>query len=140
MKVGFSGTRKGMSQYQKDQLRYILMHTQDPISEFHHGDCIGADADAHEIVRTTLPDAIIVIHPPSDSGKRAKCAGDRLVPEKPYLERNHNIVDATDIMIFAPAGNKEELRSGTWSTFRYAKKQCKGVCLLPRKENYSETS
>ena len=39
----------------------------------------------------------------------------------PYLERNKNIVNAVDFIIAAPDG-PEKVRSGTWSTVRYAKK------------------
>jgi hypothetical protein len=49
MKIGFTGTRKGMSQHQKEQF-VLKMFELDP-SEFRHGDCEGADAEAHDIIR-----------------------------------------------------------------------------------------
>ena len=42
--------------------------------------------------------------------------------KKPYLERNKKIVNCCDILIAAPKQINEVLRSGTWSTIRYAKK------------------
>ena len=50
--------------------------------------------------------------------------------EKRYLERNRDIVDACDILIACPRTLKEELRSGTWATVRYARKVGKPVAIL----------
>ena len=38
-----------------------------------------------------------------------------------YLDRNKDIVNNCDLLIAAPKENTEVLRSGTWSTVRYAK-------------------
>jgi len=54
MKVGFTGTQAGLTPKQKLELRSLLMDYRDDITEFHHGDCIGADADAHEIAAEIL--------------------------------------------------------------------------------------
>ncbi|MBA7517324.1 hypothetical protein ES705_09377 [subsurface metagenome] len=115
MKVGFTGTQSGMTEQQKTELtRSILLLCP---SEFHHGDCIGADEEAHEIAnRLSLP---IYIHPPKISTKRAFTNGYISYPPKPYLKRNHDIVDSVYILIACPKG-KEVLRSGTWATIRYA--------------------
>ena len=44
--------------------------------------------------------------------------------EKIYLQRNLDIIKNSNILIACPINkNKEELRSGTWSTIRQAKKQ-----------------
>ena len=69
----------------------------------------------------------IVIHPPVDSRYRAHCAqmGGKFteLSPKPYLKRNHDIVDACDALIVLPKDpEKKELRSGTWATYRYALK------------------
>jgi hypothetical protein len=87
---------------------------------FHHGDCIGADAEAHDIASELL--WFTVSHPPDNNKARAhkKCDYER--EPKPYLERNRDIVDHCDLMIAAPDGLEEQLRSGTWATTRYAKK------------------
>jgi len=55
---------------------------------------------------------------------------DEVWPAKPYLERNHDIVDATDYLIFAPKTRHEQLRSGTWATYRYAKLMRKNILML----------
>lgn len=131
MKVGFTGTQRGMEGKQQDRLLEILSSIK--LLEFHHGDCIGADDQAHYLIGKYLKskDICIVIHPPSDFKKRAWCKGSRIEREvKPYLERNKDIVDETDLLIACPKSDKEELRSGTWSTIRYARKQNKKVVLI----------
>jgi hypothetical protein len=64
----------------------------------------------------------IVIHPPTDPKKRAFCKGAAEIREpKPYLDRNHDIVDeGSGLLIAAPFQEEEILRSGTWATVRYA--------------------
>lgn len=91
-------------------------------TEFHHGDCVGADEKAHNIVRQVLADCTIFIHPPKNSSKRAGCEGDFVFAVKEYLERNKDIVNGTDRMIATPQEFEEQQRSGTWSTVRYAEK------------------
>jgi hypothetical protein len=127
--VGFTGTQKGMSKRQKESLKEAL---SDGVTELHHGDCIGADAQADTIARELGID--VVIHPPINALKRAFCAkaGDVVWEPAPYLERDHDIVDETEELIAAPHGDKEELRSGTWATIRYARQLDKTVTILRR--------
>jgi len=138
MKLGFTGTQIGMSDFQLERLRHFLADARDPNHEniereFHHGDCIGADEEAHRLAY--LAGWSIVIHPPTNTSKRAYCRDlATYLPPKPYLERNHDIVDACDILIVAPKSNNEELRSGTWATYRYAIKKGKPVKMLPRED------
>jgi hypothetical protein len=74
----------------------------------------------------------IVIHPPAIETQRAfKTAADVRAP-KPYLDRNKEIVRETALLVAAPAEAVEQLRSGTWSTVRYARwlgRQVKGGCV-----------
>lgn len=124
-RVGFTGTRKGMTPQQKDTLRTLLL----PSDEFHHGDCIGADAEAHAIARE-VGCSPIVIHPTYLERWRAYCSGDLVMEPQSPLTRNHIIVYLTDLLIAAPATKKEILRSGTWATIRYARKGKKAVVIL----------
>jgi len=133
MKIGFTGTQIGMTPNQFGELaRLIAIGVTDNPCEFHHGDCIGADAEAHSIA-----DAFgcrIVIHPPTNTSKEAFCKvdseWDTVLPPKPYLDRNHDIVDACDVLLAAPKSIEEELRSGTWATVRYARKKNIPVIIL----------
>lgn len=122
MRIGFTGTQVGLSAAQKKRLATMLRGVAAMgcrVIEFHHGDCIGADAEAHDLVRQYMPTAIIHVHPPSDPKKRAWRQGDVMHEEKSYLVRNRDIVDSTEILIGMPQG-PEVLRSGTWSTIRYS--------------------
>ena len=132
MHIGFTGTQKGMTDFQKKEVamillfhhpvRYILESLPGTVFQVHHGDCIGADAELEDMAKeygyTTYA------HPASDVAeeKKAYCKSDHILPAKPALERNKDIVNVTDIMIATPRQNHEVLRSGTWSTIRYAKK------------------
>ena len=119
MIFGLTGTHEGMTDAQKVMVRSAFKVWD--IKEFHHGDCIGADKESHDIV-TIMGGVKRVIHPPSNPKRRAFCKGDVLLPEYPYIERDHHIVDAVQRMLGTPRGMNEELRSGTWATIRYAKK------------------
>jgi hypothetical protein len=126
VKVGFTGTQQGCTQAQKASLREVL--ESHPAEEFHHGDCIGADAQAHSIM---VRRARVVIHPSNRDDKRAFCRGAAEVrPAKPPLDRNRDIVDDTEVLVACPRGEDEELRSGTWATIRYARKKGRRVMLV----------
>lgn len=120
MIVGFTGTRNGLNNDQKVQIIEFLKHTN--VTEVHHGDCVGADADFHDICQQFDSSIKIVIHPPIDSKLRAYKHGSITHRERPYLDRNQDIVNACDILIACPKDTVEEQRSGTWFTIRYAKK------------------
>lgn len=47
MKIGFTGTRQGMTPAQRLKATHWLAKLS--ATEFHHGDCMGADAEAHAI-------------------------------------------------------------------------------------------
>jgi len=120
VKLGFTGTKEGMNDKQKKEfIDFLFTHPE--ITELHHGDCKGADAEAHQAAMSL--DLRVVIHTPNNCKHRAWCAGHEIRKEKPYLERNHDIVDKTDALFAAPHTNQEIMRSGTWATIRYAKKK-----------------
>ena len=123
--VGFTGTQRGMTEPQGLFVeRYLGVAKARPLA-FHHGDCVGADAQAHMIAQALgIP---VVLHPPSNDSKRAFCAAAEELPPLPYLQRNHAIVDASQVMLATPGEAEEQLRSGTWATIRYSKRR--GVTL-----------
>jgi len=126
MKIGFTGTRQGMTAEQRYVLICVLTFLKP--KEFHHGDCIGADEQASNIARDM--GCRIVIHPPLNNKFRAYCSGDKVLPPKDYLERNRDIVDRTDILVATPKQFNEVLRSGTWATIRYARKTGKPQIII----------
>lgn len=134
MKVGFTGTRDGMTSEQ--HRAFIRWVKAAGVTELHHGCCIGADVDASEVA-TSAPDLgfrkpRIVAHPPTNRAKVSlteEQMADEIRPRADYLTRNRNIVDACDVLLACPKG-PEERRSGTWSTVRYARKQGKRVVIF----------
>ena len=125
--IGFTGTRQGMTAEQKSALRNLL---DGGAGEFHHGDCIGADSEAHDIADECGYG--IILHPPTNSSERAwrEVPRHMMRPERPYLDHNKDIVRETASLIAAPAEPEEQLRSGTWSTVRFARKLGKPVFLI----------
>jgi hypothetical protein len=117
VKVGYTGPRTGMTEAQSGQLT-IELH-QAGATELHHGDCRGGDLQAHNIGRKL--GLRIVGHPPTASGLRAFCVCDELREPRAFLVRNRAVVLETELLIATPSG-PERLRSGTWSTIRYARR------------------
>lgn len=134
--IGFTGTAEGMSAVQVSKLESLwialkLQH-QERI-ELHHGDCVGGDEQSHDIAKKL--GFRIVLHPPIIEVKRAFCSGaDEIRPPFDFLIRNHHIVDETMELFVGPKTNEEELRSGTWSTYRCAKQLNKPHTIIFREE------
>jgi hypothetical protein len=134
MVIGFTGTQAGMTQEQKN-IFFIFLFTLD-CREFHHGDCLGADYDAHNlsvfyfIQNKNKFLGKIIIHPPINEVKRAFCKAKTILPSKPYLDRNKDIVNESELLIVCPKEKIEQLRSGTWSTKRYAVKMKKKIIII----------
>lgn len=129
MNYGFTGTKYGMNYVQQNNLRELLYSVFSDGSEFHHGDCVGADSEAAAIAwRVGFR---IVCHPPIKPGKRAWTTfNDRILDPKPYLDRDRDIVQAGDALIAAPHTPYEIRRSGTWTTVRYARKLKRPIYLI----------
>lgn len=117
MKVAFTGTRLGMTQQQRTALLRGLK--QIGATELHHGDCQGADFEAHQIARQL--GLRVVGHPPVADGLRSWCECDDLRLPQEYLVRNRSMVLDTELLVAAPDG-PQRLRSGTWATVRHAQK------------------
>lgn len=126
--IGFTGTRKGCTAVQRAVLTDIvrtLSLGEDAIGL--HGDCVGADAEFDEVcsalgVPTTC-------RPSNVRGARAKTTATAIAAPEAPLVRNRRIVDEADVMV-AVTGGPEKLRSGTWSTVRYAKKSRKKIYVV----------
>lgn len=94
----------------------------------HSGDCIGADKEFHDIAKSLGHWS--VGHPPLNFYKRAFCDFDEERRPQEFLVRNKIIVDESDQLIATPKGFVEELRSGTWSTIRYARKNVTSIVIV----------
>lgn len=140
MIIGFTGTRKGMSERQLDQLAFMLGCFLVPGSssrgEFHQGGAKGADKQARMLARNMgfevkwHPCPGVSLEDVLDEEPLAKHETWREV--FPPLQRNRNIVRDVDILVATPFTDDEELRSGTWATIRYARDKVIPVVMLPR--------
>lgn len=127
--IGFTGTQSGMTTEQ--QLRVQIIVFELGTTDASHGDCVGSDDQFDQIaIELGLRRHI---RPSTLEAKRAWCFvadGDVLHPPKPPLIRNRDIVDEVEAMIATPKEMIETLRSGTWATIRYARKQGKPVHIV----------
>lgn len=142
-KIGFTGTRNGMTAPQKQAfLNHLTEFSADTLSveEFHHGDCVGADEQADQIIRQWRSSVSMHIHPPLRSTLRAFCPKrdhDTVYASKEYLERNNDIVEACTYLIACPASMTFMPRSGTWNTIivaRYSRRRT--IVIRPNGELY----
>lgn len=124
--LGFTGTRHGMTEKQKIELAKIL---RDGVTELHHGMCKGADEECHNLARA-IGGIWIVGHPPKNTYLMADLDIDEMRGPQEYLARDENIVEETDELVAAPHGMQEMIRSGTWTTVRYAQQHDKWATII----------
>lgn len=125
--IGFTGTHRGMTKEQKAAVfmwlgGFWMSHVP---FEFHHGMCVGADEQAADLAFNLR--SKIVAHPGMNKDGRVWLRSpfnhnDLVLPQKHFLDRNHDIVDVCDTLIATPGEAVEQVRSGTWATIRYARK------------------
>ena len=120
--IGFTGTQVGPTDSQIAATTRTFVELG--MTRLHHGSCIGADAWAHYLAR--VMGSAVELHPPSITSKMARCemlSGEVTHRPRPYLDRNHDIVDCSLSLVANPKEEEaEELRSGTWATVRYARR------------------
>lgn len=134
MHIGFTGTRALDRAVDRDlRLARVEKRLLDIWKAWstvivHHGDCVGFDEWVHDLFANRAR-CLIMIHPPTDrkhainhmEKDKVYNVGNPTTP-LPYLERNRRIVNNSSILIAFPKDPaKEVLRSGTWSTVRYAR-------------------
>lgn len=130
MKVGFTGTRNGMTTQQINMFKETISRLK-TIEEFHHGDCVGADKEAHDMMKDFIPsECKLHVHPPIDDSLQAHSTADVSYDPLTYLARNRQIVHSVDIMIACPPTNEEIKKGGTWYTINYSRKKGVPVWIL----------
>lgn len=123
--IGATGSREGMTKDQRSDLRAFLREIRDESkgSEifFHHGDCQGSDVQGAEIAFDL--GYFTIAHPPLVETYRGFHNSHLILPQKEFLERNRDIVHASDEMFAFPKSMDDEKtgRGGTWYTVRYAR-------------------
>lgn len=123
--LGFTGTRFGMTPPQLAAIRAVIVELGPVIG--HHGDCVGADAEFHAILREL--GHRVVGHPPVDDAHRAWCTFDEQVDPLTHMKRNRAIVTIADMMIGAPYDMTEQERGGTWQTIKMTRKAKKPLVI-----------
>jgi hypothetical protein len=134
MKIGFTGTRKGMTDYQKSAVADLLHHfkttTANPIYAY-HGCAVGADRQFNDLLKAENFKSLRIEGYPGDQSQywwgRKNC--DLVYTPKQYHYRNKIIARICDVLIACPE-TVEELHSGTWSTVWYARRKSKTICIV----------
>jgi len=116
MKVGITGTRKGLTPKQFTAFHIQMKHND--VTEIHHGDAHGCDQQIDYDTKHIFPDIKLIKHLP------------KKFTSKHLLKRNKEIVDECDVLWAFPKLREEELRSGTWATIRYARKKKKPIIII----------
>lgn len=127
--IGFTGSRHGLTVEQRERLREgITRLAAAGYTALAHGDCVGADVNAHTIARELGLE--IHIYPPDRDEWCAFCDGATVIHlARPYMERNRAIVDACRVLVACPDG-EERTRSGTWATVRMARRLGRTVIIV----------
>ncbi len=131
--AGFTGTRTGMTVHQRNAIANMLQSLwQQRVYQARHGVCIGSDAEFHKMAAQR--GFWLIGHPgvtwDGRSPTRAAVHCDEMLPEKLYVVRDRDIVDGSVCLLATPRTMEEELRSGTWTTIRYARKAGKPVVIV----------
>lgn len=125
----FTGTREGMTASQAGTVELVML---DVGLSLRHGCCTGADWEAHWTWRRLHGHARRVQGHPSTLGDQvaadtvADC--DWVAQPRPPLQRNLEMLGLGSqrrpyLLVAAPRGDTEELRSGTWATVRGGRKR-----------------
>lgn len=134
MIMGFTGTRNGMTDAQK-QAFLSLLHELKPTTLM-HGACRGADEDACEIARNHVE--VLDAHPGvsahggtnRDRSERAMDLSDVTDEPKTHFARNRVIVEGCDLLVACPPAKPLPSTGGTSYTVGYAEKVGRHTVIL----------
>lgn len=130
--VGFTGTQDGMRLAQKDTLVEYLATLKQDFGAWTtvHGGCVGADELFHVIASSQGYRAIVRPSLIKAKQSRISMSAEVVYPPTQPLKRNNLIAKDCHIMLATPKQSYEVLRSGTWSTIRYARKFNKPLIII----------
>jgi hypothetical protein len=120
-----------MTKAQRQAVSSVLWHyAGDDVAldvHAHHGDCVGADAEFHQLC--TGFKWWMVGHP-STHNLRAFCDFDETRAPKSPLVRNRDIVQESGVMIATPFESVEKESGGTWRTIKLTRRGGKPLVLV----------
>ena len=130
MRVGFVGTGKHLTNEQLVEVHMLLGDLQSGgATQATHGMNPGADEQFHDQAKGF---GYFTIR--GEVKQSAKCECDLVMPVKPFLDRNANIVQESDVVIVTPKESEERTTdvgwSSTWMTVQYARKAKKPLVIL----------
>ena len=131
-RIGFTGTQQGMTLEQASSLQAFLASRPHNFVG-HHGVCVGADHQFDTFARAALNFEWMELHPCNLPDKQfcpPQAPRDVWHPVLGPLQRNEIIVQKSDFLIATPKEATMQLRSGTWTTVRYAVKAGKQVHVI----------
>jgi hypothetical protein len=121
--LGFTGTRNGMTEQQRQTVRQLLSDALIMLGPFTglHGDCLGADADFDLLCKEIGIQT--ACRPCTFTNMRANTNSTQIAEPKPPMQRNRDIVSDAAVMIACPP-NFERIKkgSGTWATIGFSEK------------------
>jgi hypothetical protein len=120
-----------MTDQQREKFVEVLteLNSKETITEFHHGDCVGADSEAHHLVREHFPKVKIVAHPANFFDLRSFEKADEIRQGLPSSIRNLNIVMSARVLVATPK-TPTPTPSGTWQTIRMGLKTACHVFII----------
>jgi hypothetical protein len=141
IELGFTGTRHGMTDAQREAFRKVFWELPDRVGRFNHGACKGADAEAAAIVRGFHLGTNIAAYPGRGAhdeegdenpwlDKEALNDADEIHPTKTHFARNRDIVNAVDVLIACPPCKPLPSSGGTAYTVTFARKSGKRVIIV----------
>lgn len=132
IQIGFTGTRCRMLPAQMVAVADFLGQYSAFIG--HHGCAIGADSQFDGLARAALGFEHMVLYPMLFAGNKRglvpQSPGDVWYKPQDPLVRNMDIARACDLLLATPKEMHMTLRSGTWTTIRYALQEEKPVFVV----------
>ena len=142
MRVGFVGGFKDFVEEQKETFSHLIKELNP--EEYHHGDLVGSEKEAHDIVRLLLPSCKIHIHPSVRDNKRAFCKGDVMHIEMDYVPRDLDLLEDIQLLIVCHmlVTNKSRLMRSTGpnAMISHAKEQGIDLLIIDTKGHLEEIS
>lgn len=137
LRIGFTGTRNGMTKQQKEVIEDLLLKCQAVSSEQGvaiDGVCVGSDTDFNKLAKEALYHTKGYpghsMKNPTDLTFRGDGEYDELEESDTHFARNRRIVNDTNVLFATPYSNNLDGPGGTNFTISYARKRNKPVYVV----------